>query len=317
MNDNRKSSSGYVDPELVELFNALTGPQLMELEADEKAQLLPAAQEVIFRAAGSDDNFDAKEKALALVEDSGELLKTHVGFLSLSIMAVVKTDPELITMDKIRSCGLRGDLCEAVNSLTDRKKNLPSRPSTGMMIFGFVSAILMAAALLLLIFHPGVSAWFNEKASTVIMAILAVVVTVGVLIATGSFIGGAVGFGAFALVTWLLNKLIPMAVFLKVLVIILLGLGALVMSIVGKGEVDGFRDGKDREYDEQVSALRNDIKALRTYVRSLLQKANIAKECDETESLNRYSKTILDGCKAVALYYTFAEEKLNELLRDL
>lgn len=328
MNDIGKIYPRSAKSELIERFNTLTGPELMNLEPEEKSRLLPVAQEILsaiktVNKSELDDYLDIKEKTLVLLDESGapgELLKKYVQILSLSVLDVAEISPGSLKIEMLRSGGLKGSLKKMVGDLNDRKEKLPSKPSTGMMTFCFISAVLLAAALLLLLFHPGISAWFNEKASGVVLTLLAIIVTLGTLIATGSFIGGGIGFGAFALVTWLVNKIVPMHIFLKVLTVILLGLGALLMFIMGKGEADDFREGKDREYNEQVIAIRKDIESLKRYVLSLKNKAKRAQDYVTTNHsvyFGDYGRLTTDSCKAVVLYYAFAEEELNKLLKDL
>jgi len=333
MNQNTKSSS-HADPEMVRLFEAVDGIQLMGLSAEEKAALYPAGEEAAFKAEGKSSLFDAREKMMVIAEGSDDLVEIQTTTLALSLIDI--TEKSHISMSDIRSCGLQGFLKDTIEGFRDRKKELPEKPSQGTMIFGFVSAILLAAGILFLFLHPGVSAWFNEKAAGVVLTILAIVVTVAVLVATGSFIGGGVGFLVFALVTWLLNQLIPLHIILKVLVTILLGLGALIMFYVGKNEVDAIRDGNEQKRAELIRPLMRDIGICKEYVLMLKNKAERAKryaaenhpvetkdllpEVSEAAVLSFVNETkdlMTGACEAVILYYTFAEEKLNELLKDL
>ncbi|MBR6791339.1 MAG: hypothetical protein IKM31_10795 [Oscillospiraceae bacterium] len=314
MNENRRAPR-HADPELIELFNALTGPQLMGLEPEEKAALYLVGAEATFQAEGKSTLFDAREKVLVITEGSDDMIEVQTSTLALSLIDITNTSH--IGMSDIRSCGLQGFLKDTMEDLRDRKKKLPENPSRGMMIFGFVSAVLLAAGILFLFLHPGVSAWFNEKAAGVVLTILAIVVTVAVLVATGSFIGGGVGFLVFALVTWLLNQLIPLHIILKVLVTILLGLGALIMFYVGKNEVDAIRDGNEQKRAELLRPLRQDIENCREYILLLKNKAERAKKYAAAKHTGEARDLMTRACEAVVFYYTFAEEQLNELSGSL
>lgn len=333
MNQNTRSSS-HADPEMVRLFEAVDGIQLMGLSAEEKAALYPAGEEAAFKAEGKSSLFDAREKMMVIAEGSDDLVEIQTTTLALSLIDI--TEKSHISMSDIRSCGLQGFLKDTIEGFRDRKKELPEKPSQGTMIFGFVSAILLAAGILFLFFHPAVSAWFNEKAVGVVLTILAIVVTVGVLIATGSFIGGGAAFIVFALVAWLIEKLIPLHIFLKILVAVLLGFGALVMYFVGKNEVDAVRNGNEQKRAELMRPLMRDIGICKEYVLMLKNKAERAKryaaenhpvetkdllpEVSEAAVLSFVNETkdlMTGACDSVVLYYTYAEEQLNELSESL
>lgn len=325
VNDKRTISPYASKSELIKCFNTLTGPELMNLSPEEKSRLLPVAQEIVFPSrtieiSEPDAWFDSKEKALVLLdksEASEESLKKHIHSLSVSIWDVAHHSPGTLKMELIRDGGLKGTLKHMVGALAVRKKKLPDKPSTGMMAFCYISAFLMAAAVPLLLFHPGISAWFTEAGSSVLLTILTIIVSLGALIATGSFLGCGIGFLAFAGVTWLLNKLIPLNILIKVLTLIFLGFGALLMFIVGKDEAQKFREGKDREYAEATNALRKDIEALRPYVRGLKEKARRALDDAEASPSDEYGYLRRNSCKVVVFYYTHAEDELNKLLENL
>lgn len=314
MNQNTRSSS-HADPEMVRLFEAVDGIQLMGLSAEEKAALYPAGEEAAFKAEGKSSLFDAREKMMVITEGSDDMIEVQTSTLALSLIDI--TNKSHISMSDIRNCGLQGFLKDTIGGLRERKKELPEKPSQGTMIFGFISAILLAAGILLLFFHPAVSAWFNEKAAGVVLTILAIVVTVGVLIATGSFIGGGVGFIVFALVTWILNQLFPLHIILKILVAILLGLGALVMYFVGQNEVDAIRNGNEQKRAELLRPLRQDIKTCREYILLLKSKAERAKKYAAANHTGEAKDLMTRACDSVVLYYTYAEEQLNELSGSL
>lgn len=215
----------------------------------------------------SEQRLDIAERLLVLNTDYEEMVYPMLEIsLALGEENVLLIDK---TTKKISAKNICGSLGKKIKELKERENSLLPEPIPGRGFLYAVIAALLITAVVMLYVNPTVSGWFNDKSATTIFAIIAVICMFCALAATSSFILTGVAFLVVAFIAYLIEKVMPLYFFLKLVVTLILGGIALYLVYLVALAVWYTIKQKSAQYQSILSSLSSEQEIYRKYIGQL------------------------------------------------